>query len=460
MAAVLAPLVAPVSRHASQAGSSQRQEYRDCAVDATLVLTGRWSLGRRLVCGALALAALGAVPLVQAAAQAEKTGKAGAAKTAPEAKAANAVTVAMISLADDARYAARRLERAYPGHPAGRPVQAARLAAEDAAMELDIAGVSLKVREVLLPDAQALPKALAELKAAGVHHLIADLPLAELNQLVRTAPAALGGAIVFNTGLDDDALRASQCAAHLLHTYPSRQMLADALAQYLAARSWRKVLLLQGPLPGDQLQADAFNRSARRYGLKITQTRPFKLSGDPRERDLSNTRLLTGEREHDVVAVMDSDGEFARLLPYATQWPRPVVGASGLMAAAWHPQWERNGGPQLSRRFVRLAGRPMQSHDWAAWTALKAVAAVLVDEPGAPVARQLQQLRGGAVYMDGFKGPRLSFRAWDGQLRQPLFLSHIDGVVGTAPLDGVLHPTEVMDTLGVDEKETLCRARP
>ena len=464
MAGVVAPLVALVSRQASQAGSS---------VDATLVLTGRWSLGRRLACGALALAVLAAVPLVHAAAQAEKTGKAGTAKAALEAKAANTtkaapeakaaqntVTVAVISLEGDARYAPRRLERAYPGHPSGRPIQAARLAAEDAAMELEIAGVSLKVREVLLPDAQALPKALAELKAAGVHHLMADLPLAELNQLVRAAPAALGGAIVFNAGLDDDALRASQCAAHLLHTYPSRQMLADALAQYLAARSWRKVLLLQGPLPGDQLQADAFNHSARRYGLKLTQTRPFKLSGDPRERDLSNTRLLTGEREHDVVAVMDSDGEFARLLPYATQWPRPVVGASGLMAAAWHSQWERNGGPQLSRRFVRLAGRPMQSHDWAAWTAVKAVAAVLVDEPGAPVARQLQQLRGGVVYLDGFKGPRLSFRAWDGQLRQPLFLSHIDGVVGTAPLDGVLHPTEVMDTLGVDEKETLCRARP
>jgi ABC transporter substrate binding protein (PQQ-dependent alcohol dehydrogenase system) len=266
--------------------------------------------------------------------------------------------------------------------------------------------------------------------------------------------------MVFNTGLDDDALRASQCAAHLLHTFPSQQMRSDALAQYLAARSWRKVLLLQGPLPGDQLQADAFNRSARRYGLKITQTRPFKLSGDPRERDLANTRLLTGEREHEVVAVMDSQGEFARLLPYATQWPRPVLGASGLTASAWHPQWERNGGPQLSRRFYRQAQRPMQEHDWAAWAAVGAVAAALVDEPQADVARQLQRLRSSTVYIDGFKGPRLSFRAWDGQLRQPLFLSHIDGVAGVAPLDGVLHPTEVMDTLGVDEKESLCRARP
>ncbi|ABM36041.1 amino acid/amide ABC transporter substrate-binding protein, HAAT family [Polaromonas naphthalenivorans CJ2] len=386
---------------------------------------------------------------------------AGLGVAAPVVKAAQgSVNVAVISLADDARYAPRRLERAYAGHPQGRALDAARLAAEDSAVELETAGLTLKVREVLLSNAQALPKALEELKAAGVHHLVADLPVAEMSLLVRTAPAALEGAMVFNTGLDNDALRGDSCAAHLLHTFPSRQMLTDSLAQYLAARSWRKVLLLQGPLPGDQLQADAFNRSARRFGLKITQTRPFKLSGDPRERDLSNTRLLTGEREHDVVAVMDSDGEFARTLPYATQWPRPVVGSNGLMAAAWHPQWERNGGPQLSRRFQRLAKRPMQGQDWAAWAAVKAVAAGLVDEPNARIPQQLKRLRSGTVYLDGFKGPRLSFRPWDGQLRQPVFLSHIDGVVGLAPLEGVLHPTEVMDTLGVDEKESTCRARP
>ena len=370
------------------------------------------------------------------------------------------VTVAVISLADDARYAPRRLERAYPGHPQGRPLDAARLAADESAIELQMVGIELKIREVILPDVQALPKALAELKAARVQHLLADLPLPVLRQLVQTAPAALGSAMIFNAGLDDDALRAEQCAAHLLHTYPSQQKFSDALAQYLAARNWRKVLLLQGPQPGDLLQGAAMTRSAKRYGLKVIQTRPFKLSGDPRGRDLSNTRLLTSDREHEVVLVMDSQGEFARTLPYATQWPRPVAGASGLMAQVWHPQWERNGGPQLSRRFQKLARRSMQGHDWAAWMAVKAVAAVLVDEPKANIAQQLKRLRSGEVAVDGFKGPRLSFRPWDGQLRQPLFLSHGDGVVGLAPLDGVLHPTEVLDTLGMDEKESACKQRP
>ncbi len=379
----------------------------------------------------------------------------------PAAQAASTqMTLAVISLAGDARYANRRMERGYPGHPQGRALQGVQLALDEAAFELDTAGIALTVRDVVLPDMAALPKALAELKAAKVQHLVADLPLAELRQLVQTAPAALGGAVVFNTGLDDDSLRAQNCAAYLLHTLPSASMRADTLAQYLAARNWRKVLLLQGPEPGDVLMGAAFNRAAKRYGLKITQTKPFKLSGDPRERDLANTRLLTGEREHEVVAVMDADGEFARTLPYATQWPRPVVGASGLVAQAWHPQWERNGGPQLTRRFQKLAQRPMQSHDWAAWAAGKAVAAVLVDDAKAPVPQQLKKLRAGTVVIDGFKGPRLTFRAWDGQLRQPMFVSHVDGVVGLAPLEGVLHPKEVLDTLGVDEQESTCKQRP
>lgn len=375
--------------------------------------------------------------------------------------AATKVNIAVVSLDGDPRHAPPRLEKAYPGHPTGRAIDGVQLAAEDSAFELDAAGIALMVKDVVLPNAAGLSKALAELKAAKVQHVVADLPAPELRALVQAAPAALGGAIVYNAAADDDALRGALCAAHLLHTAPSRAMLSDALAQYLAARNWRKALVLQGPLSGDVLLSDAFNRSAKRYGIKPTSTKPFKLTGDPRERDLGNVRLLTSsDREHEVVAVLDSDGEFARTVPYATQQPRPVVGAAGLVAVPWHPLWERNGGPQLSRRFAKQHKRPMTGHDWAAWIAGRAVATVLVDLPKAPVAQQLKALRGGPVAVDGFKGPRLSFRAWDGQLRQPIFLSHVDGVVGTAPLDGVLHPKEVMDTLGVDEAESTCKQSP
>ena len=70
----------------------------------------------------------------------------------PVAWAANVtVNVAVVSLAGDARYAPRRLEKAYPGHPAGRPWAAAQLGADDAQVELDTAGISLKLIDAVLP---------------------------------------------------------------------------------------------------------------------------------------------------------------------------------------------------------------------------------------------------------------------------------------------------------------------
>jgi len=374
--------------------------------------------------------------------------------------AAATMTVAVLGLDDDARYQPRRLEHNYPGQPAGRPLEAAALALEESAMELEGSGHKLSIKNYQAANAADLPRVLAQLKAAKVQHVLLDLPEAEIRSVLASAPQALGPALFFNIGSGADALRASACAANLLHTYPSEAMRADALAQYLAARSWGQALVLRGPLPNDQLQLDAFTRAAKRYGVKIAKTTPFKLSTDPREREQSNVRLLTNDKAYDVVVVIDSEGEFARGVPYNTQWPRPVLGANGLTPVAWQAQWDLNGGPQLSRRFMRAAHRPMAGQDWAAWAAVKSIVAVLGNAPKASLAEQIAQLRKGEVFIDGFKGPRLSYRSWDGQLRQPVFLAHADGVAASAPFEGVLHPTEVLDTLGVDEKESTCKARP
>jgi ABC transporter substrate binding protein (PQQ-dependent alcohol dehydrogenase system) len=69
-------------------------------------------------------------------------------------------------------------------------------------------------------------------------------------------------------------------------------------------------------------------------------------------------------------------------------------------------------------------------------------------------------LRSPDLVLDGFKGPRLSFRPWDQQLRQPVFLAHGGiggGIAGVAPFDGFLHPTNNLDTLGADQKESPCK---
>ena len=61
--------------------------------------------------------------------------------------------------------------------------------------------------------------------------------------------------------------------------------------------------------------------------------------------------------------------------------------------------------------------------------------------------------------LDGSKGVSMQFRPWDGQLQQTLLLTDGQGVISTAPVEGVLHPRNVLDTLGADSSEKRCPAR-
>jgi ABC transporter substrate binding protein (PQQ-dependent alcohol dehydrogenase system) len=235
-------------------------------------------------------------------------------------------------------------------------------------------------------------------------------------------------------------------------------MRADALAQALVARKWSNVLLLTGPSTDDAARSAVAQASLKRYGVKVVAAKPFKLSADPRERDLANPLLLTGGGlQYDAVWVVDSDGEFARSLPYRTALPRPVVGDAGLTAVAWHAQFERFGAPQVVRRFAKAHGRAMTAHDFASWMAGRALVGAAVAAPNGPAAAWHKSLAG--QELDGSKGVTMSFRPWDGQLRQTLLLTDGQGVIGQAPADGVLHPRNTLDTLGADAPEKLCKAR-
>ncbi|WP_454737639.1 ABC transporter substrate-binding protein [Cupriavidus necator] len=394
-------------------------------------MTERW----RSLCRGLATATLALLPVSANAAE---------------------VRVAIVSVADDPRYEARRLAQRYPGQPQGRALDGAQVAAAEARFALEAAGQSLKLDAHEARSEAEVGPTVATLARQGTRFILLDLPSAGVK--AATASVKPGEALLFNVSADDDELRGAGCSPVLLHTLPSLRMRSDALMQYLALRKWRRALLLSGPSAADAAQREALAKSARRFGIAWSAQRPFRLSNDPRERDQANLNLLTTGVDYDVVVVADADGEFARGVPYATQLPRPVVGASGLGAQAWHWAWERNGGPQLNRRFVKVAGRPMTGYDWAAWVAVKAIAESVARQPKAGFARQAQALAAGTVVVDGFKGPPLSFRRWDRQLRQPMLLAHPDGVVNVAPVEGVLHPKNNLDTLGADEADTACRA--
>lgn len=362
--------------------------------------------------------------------------------------------IGYLEWSEDPRYRSERIKAEYPLLPWGRPFAAA----EQAIKETAFSGSALKLRFELLKreaaDASAMVEMIKAMVTAGVHYVIVDADGAVMADVAkRTAGLPV---TLFNIAAQDDALRGAQCSAKLLHVIPNTAMLTDALAQYLVLRRWSNVLVLQGPLPADAAFAAAWARSAKRLGLKIVDTRPFKLGLDPRERELNNLQLLTGSKDYDAVFVADTDGEFARNVPYQTAKPRIVVGASGLVADAWHWSWERDGARQLNNRLLKAAGRHVTSYDWAAWMAVKSIVEAVVRAGTPDYAKSYAYLRGPDIVIDGFKGFRMGYRPWDGQLRQPILLNTGNYAIAVAPIEGFLDPVNNLDTLGFDARETAC----
>ena len=286
----------------------------------------------------------------------------------------------------------------------------------------------------------------------GVALFGAAVKLAPLAEAIRGRDALL-----FNVTAPDDTLRRDLCAREFVHVFPSRSMSMDGLVQYLVSRKWRDFLVLQGPQPGDALAAKAFEASAQKFGARIVANKPFKVGTDPRERELNNPALLSAvSRDYDVVFVADEDFDFVRQVPFHLVKPRPVIGSIDLEPLAWHWTWDHNGGPQVNARFKRLTKRNMEGADWAAWMAVKMVVQATLRTKSADFRAQRDFILGGASF-DGDKGLAMSIRPWDHQLRQAILLATPYYVAASAPVEGFLHRTNVLDTLGDDEPQSPCR---
>ena len=300
---------------------------------------------------------------------------------------------------------------------------------------------------------QALLEAAQAQHRQGLRLFVVNAPVDSLRQL----SAALPDSLLFNAGSPDDSLRTTDCLANVLHSLPSRAMLADALAQFLVVRKWQRALLIVGPTADDQAYAAALRRAAKRFGLKLVAEKAWSFDNNQRRSAQADMPLFTQTAEYDVVLVADERGDFGEYVPYQTWYPRPVAGTQGLTPVGWHKTVETYGAAQLQKRFEALAGRWMNDRDFAAWIAVRSVAsAVSKLRQADPLAiRQLQL--SDQLPLDGFKGRKLSYRPWNGQLRQPIPVVQPRALVSTSPQEGFLHPFNEMDSLGYDKPEVSCR---
>lgn len=264
--------------------------------------------------------------------------------------------------------------------------------------------------------------------------------------------------IIFNAGSPEDQLRQKQCLPKLLHTLPSRAMLADALGQWMISRKLKKWLLISGERDGDKAFADAIRRTAKRMGGKIVADKVWNFETDLRRTAQKELPVFTQTKEYDMVLVADELGDFGEYVPYNTWYPRPVAGTQGLTPVAWHRVVEQWGAAQLQSRFEEQSGRWMNSKDFASWVAVRSLAEAVTRTGKIDSKTVFNYLFSDKFQLAAFKGRKLSYRPWSGQLRQPIPLVHPRALVAQAPLEGYLHPKTELDTLGYDQRESQCQA--
>jgi ABC transporter substrate binding protein (PQQ-dependent alcohol dehydrogenase system) len=272
-------------------------------------------------------------------------------------------------------------------------------------------------------------------------------------------------ALIMNAGSGDDRLREADCRSNVVHTAPSRSMLADGLAQYLAWKQWRRWLLVLGTGRDDEGFAEALRRAAKRFGGKIVEERTFKVEGGSRRTDGGHEQIqqqipafTQNAPAYDVLLVADEGGLFGEYFPYRTWDARPVAGTQGLTPMSWHPALEQWGATQFQNRFKRLANRPMRPLDYDVWVAVRSVGeAATRTRSGAPKAL-IGHLKSGEFDLAAFKGRKLTYRNWNGQLRQPILVGTPKLPVTVSPQPGFLHQFSELDTLGIDKPETGCKA--
>ena len=341
-------------------------------------------------------------------------------------------------------------------------VAGARLAIEDNNTTGKFLNQHFTLEEVRLKEGDDAAKAATALTDRNIGFIIADLPA---DALLKAADAVRDrGTVLFNAGSIDDRLREQDCRANVIHTAPTRSMLADGLAQYLVWKQWKRWLLVAGSHHDDKLFADALRRSAARFGAKIVQERVFEDTGGARRTD-SGVTLIQRQMPvftqsapvYDILVAADESEVFASYLPYRTWDPRPIAGSAGLVPKSWDAAQDQWGAVQMQNRFLKLNSRRMTALDMQAWIAARMIGEAASRVNSGDPKRLFDFLKGPDFSIAAFKGQRLTLRDWNLQLRQPILL--VDGrmVVSVSPQEGFLHQVSELDTLGVDRPETKCK---
>lgn len=293
-----------------------------------------------------------------------------------------------------------------------------------------------------------------------------------------------------NIGSSSIALRNEQCSPVMFHIEASGGMYLDAMAGWFVGAGFRDWHLIVDGSEESAALADRLRRTlnerhfaARIAGREVVapdapEGEVDALLEEAAEADVV-VLIVSGERQLELLSRADALGIETEITAYP--WPQtqtreyyatvleaaPGAGA-GFRASAWEPTLDAYGARELNARFESRFGEPMDAPAWAAYQAIKLVFEA-VSFGGARDAGALRDhLAADDAVFDVWKGIGVTFRPWNHQLRQTLFLVELRADAETARDRALLvgelpsiymprtDPVERLDQLGDLERPSRC----
>lgn len=357
--------------------------------------------------------------------------------------------------------------------------------------EASAAATPLEILFASAPDAAASTRAAERLVTTeGVTALVGGLDDAQAEALA--AVAAEQGVLFFNIGTVRDDFRTERCRPTSFHVEASAAMYLDGLTSWFTASGHRRwFLVAEDSEPGEAL-LDRARKALLGEGEEVGSV---VLTAEPRPIVDEIERLREAAPDIVLLLLSPKNQEFFLSQYVFNELGFPVVGFpepitqtrdfytrlrqvapdADTHLSLWETTLSDHGADDLNRSFIARSGAPMDSAGWASYAAVKIVHDAVVATGSREVGALIDYLESPGATFDVGKGPAISFRPWDHQLRQPLYLVEVDADaewgrqvssrIALASLRAELpEPTSpaddavaLLDGLGDGASETACR---
>jgi ABC-type branched-subunit amino acid transport system substrate-binding protein len=296
--------------------------------------------------------------------------------------------------------------------------------------------------------------------------------------------------LFFNIGSPDDRLRQEACSRYTFHIEASAAMYLDALAAWFIQAGFRSWFLIYEEGPEGQTLYQRARKSLleRHFGAReagrasVSPSRPdFRPALEAIRRAQPQVLLLLLGAETQLSFL--GQYEAARLGAAVTGFPHPETQTRAFFAASrsrakagaghravlWEAKLDAYGARELNARFRERFKKPMDPSAWASYQSVKLLFEAASFGGSLEGPKLVSYLENPRTVFDVHKGIGVSFRPWDHQLRQSLYLVKISpeakddwnlaGLVGELPAiyrPGT-DPIERLDQLGDLRRDSRCR---